>query len=66
MSNKIIRAWKDEDFRNELSESEREMIPENPAGMMELTDEALDVLVGGNAAASCDWCSCVAAEQAAE
>ena len=57
----IIRAWKDEEFRNGLSDAEREMIPENPAGLMELTDEALDVVAGGLvvAANSCDWCSCV-------
>lgn len=62
----IVRAWKDEEFRNSLSDAEREMIPENPAGLMELTDEALDVIAGGVVAvdpqASCDWCSCVFAE----
>jgi mersacidin/lichenicidin family type 2 lantibiotic len=60
----IIRAWKDEEFRSSLGEAEREMIPENPAGLMELTDEALDVLAGGVAqqANSCDWCSCALTE----
>jgi mersacidin/lichenicidin family type 2 lantibiotic len=60
----VIRAWKDEEFRNSLSDAERELVPENPAGMMELTDEALDVIVGGVAAASCDWCSCILAAEA--
>jgi len=66
MSNKndIIRAWKDEEFRSQLSDSEKDLIPANPAGLLELTDEALasgalasDAVIvapGG----SCDWCSC--------
>jgi len=31
----IIRAWKDPDYRNSLSESERAMLPANPAGRIE-------------------------------
>lgn len=34
----IIRAWKDEDYRASLSDAERAQLPENPAGLMELTD----------------------------
>jgi mersacidin/lichenicidin family type 2 lantibiotic len=34
----IIRAWKDEAFRNSLSEKERALLPEHPAGLVELTD----------------------------
>ncbi|MCP3166920.1 MULTISPECIES: mersacidin/lichenicidin family type 2 lantibiotic [Myxococcus] len=58
VKSEIIRAWKDEEFRNNLSESERDLIPANPAGILELTDEVLGVASGGLAAASCDWCSC--------
>ncbi len=48
MSNEnIIRAWKDENFRNSLSEQERALLPENPAGMSELSDEALQTIAGG-------------------
>ncbi len=48
MSNEnIIRAWKDENFRNSLSEQERALLPENPAGMSELSDEALKTIAGG-------------------
>lgn len=50
----IIRAWKDEEFRNSLSESERQSLPSNPAGLLELTDEVLDEVGGG----SCVCCSC--------
>lgn len=44
----IIRAWKDEDFRNSLSEEERSLLPENPSGLIELTDAELNGAVGGN------------------
>jgi mersacidin/lichenicidin family type 2 lantibiotic len=43
----IIRAWKDEDYRNSLSEEQRSQLPENPAGMVELSDEAMQNVAGG-------------------
>jgi len=43
----IIRAWKDEGYRNSLSESERAALPENPAGLIALTDEELGAVAGG-------------------
>lgn len=62
MSHKnIIRAWKDEEFRNSLSDEERALLPTNPAGLLELTDEALDDLLangGVNAFDSCGFLSC--------
>ena len=55
----IIRAWKDEEFRLSLSAGERALLPSNPAGLIELTDEALSELVAGAAeAGSCCWRSC--------
>lgn len=45
---KIIRAWKDPEYRQALPEEERELLPENPAGAIELTDEELDLAVGGH------------------
>lgn len=48
MSNdKIIRAWKDAEYRNSLSAAERAQMPANPAGLMELTDEDLASANGG-------------------
>lgn len=44
----IIRAWKDEEFRNSLSEEQRLMLPENPAGLIELSDEEMQSLAGGD------------------
>ena len=43
----IIRSWKDADFRDSLSDAERALLPENPAGLVELTDEVLSDVVGG-------------------
>ena len=43
----IIRAWKDEDFRQSLSAAERAVLPEHPAGLIDLTAAELDALTGG-------------------
>jgi mersacidin/lichenicidin family type 2 lantibiotic len=43
----MIRAWKDEIFRNSLSAKERASLPENPAGLVELTDVQMGVIAGG-------------------
>ena len=43
----IIRAWKDEEYRQSLTDAERATLPENPAGKMELTDADLGSVVGG-------------------
>ena len=34
----IIRAWKDPEYRNSLSASERALLPANPAGRLESTE----------------------------
>ena len=39
----IIRAWKDEVYRASLDE-----IPTHPAGMVELDDEDLEAVAGGD------------------
>jgi len=43
----IIKAWKDEAYRQSLSEAERALLPANPAGLLELTDEDLAHVAGG-------------------
>ncbi|MGB7439552.1 MAG: mersacidin/lichenicidin family type 2 lantibiotic [Coleofasciculaceae cyanobacterium] len=43
----IIRAWKDEEYRNSLSEEERAQIPNNPAGLIDLTDAETEAITGG-------------------
>jgi mersacidin/lichenicidin family type 2 lantibiotic len=44
----LVRAWKDEEFRLSLSEAERALLPENPAGSLELSDAELDQVTGGS------------------
>ena len=44
---KIIRAWKDEEFRRKLGSKERSLLPENPAGFIELSDDDLTLANGG-------------------
>lgn len=43
----VIRAWKDEEYFNKLSESERSLLPANPVGLVELTDQDLVQVDGG-------------------
>jgi mersacidin/lichenicidin family type 2 lantibiotic len=38
----IIRAWKDAEFRSNLSEAQRAMLPSHPAGSIELGDPSLE------------------------
>ena len=46
----IIRAWKDEEYRQSLSEDDRKLLPQNPAGFMELSDAELGGVAGGTEA----------------
>jgi len=43
----IIRAWKDEAYRNSLTDDQRAKLPPNPAGIMQLTDADLGAAAGG-------------------
>jgi mersacidin/lichenicidin family type 2 lantibiotic len=43
----IIRAWKDKNFRDSLSEEQRAQLPANPAGLIEIDDEQLVQVAGG-------------------
>lgn len=43
----IIRAWKDEDYRSSLSETDRASLPLDPAGVLELSDLELRGAEGG-------------------
>ena len=52
-SSNVIRAWKDEDYRLSLSEAERAKLPENPAGLIELSDEDLSDATGATTTTAC-------------
>lgn len=43
----IIRAWKDEDYRNSLTEEQKSQLPENPAGTIEFSDDDAQTIAGG-------------------
>ena len=53
----IIRAWKDEEYRMSLSDEERSLLPDNPAGSIELSDEELESIVGGDPRSGIVACS---------
>lgn len=40
LTSEIIRAWKDRDYRDSLSEEQRALLPDNPSGEV-LSDEDL-------------------------
>ena len=46
----IVRAWKDEAYRQSLSEEDRCTLPENPVGEIELIDADLEAVYGGQTA----------------
>jgi|RhiMetdeSRZDD1v2_1073273.scaffolds.fasta_scaffold305156_1 mersacidin/lichenicidin family type 2 lantibiotic len=46
----VVRAWKDEEYRMSLSESELMMLPTNPAGLIEISDRDLGAVAGGEQA----------------
>ena len=43
----IIRAWKDEEYLASLRESDRAFLPQDPAGLCELSDQDLRGVEGG-------------------
>jgi mersacidin/lichenicidin family type 2 lantibiotic len=43
----IIRAWKDRNYREGLTEEQRSQLPDNPAGVVELSGEILETISGG-------------------
>lgn len=45
----IARAWKDRGYRESLSADEQALLPENPVGQIELTDDELKEVSGGQA-----------------
>lgn len=51
----IVRAWKDEAYRESLSESERALVPTHPAGFIELSDDDLAQTAGGTDTHTDSW-----------
>ncbi len=57
-SEHIIRSWKDESYRQDLSEKDRNSLPNNPAGIIELTDAELIGAHGGSVITVCSFMPC--------
>jgi mersacidin/lichenicidin family type 2 lantibiotic len=57
MSNlNIIRAWKDEEYSENLSREEQALLPQNPAGLLELSDQELAEVDGQSSCnITCDY-----------
>jgi mersacidin/lichenicidin family type 2 lantibiotic len=51
----VARAWKDEEYRQSLSEEELLGLPENPVGELELTDADLETVYGGGSLFFCSF-----------
>jgi len=50
----IVRAWKDEDYRASLSDADRALLPDNPAGSLEGLDGfAREMMVAGAGSFEC-------------
>ncbi len=43
----IVRAWKDRNYRESLSEEQLAQLPSNPVGYVELTEADLSEIAGG-------------------
>jgi mersacidin/lichenicidin family type 2 lantibiotic len=43
----VVRAWRDEEYRNSLSAEEMAALPVHPAGTVELADVSLRSIAGG-------------------
>ena len=54
----IVRSWKDETYRLGLNYKEREMLPDDPAGVIELTDADLVGINGGSVITVCSFMPC--------
>ena len=56
----VVRAWRDAEYRNSLSDDERANLPEHPAGLAEIDNDLLKGVTGGVSlrCSTPDW-SCV-------
>jgi mersacidin/lichenicidin family type 2 lantibiotic len=43
----VVRTWKDESYRQSLSEEQLSLLPANPAGELELSEAELQSIYGG-------------------
>ena len=55
----VVRAWRDEEYRNSLTEQERASLPESPAGLAVVEDSVLQGITAGCGRPSTFVASCV-------
>ena len=53
----IVRAWKDEAYRESLSQQQKAILPANPAGELEMSDADLATVVGAGGCGHNDDCN---------
>lgn len=53
----VVRAWRDEEYRDSLTAEERAGLPENPAGLATISDETLRSITGGCCLSYNDGCT---------
>ncbi len=58
MEMNTVRAWKDEAYRQSLSEEALKQLPESPVGELELSDADLAIVHGGNEEGNAHWTWC--------
>ena len=54
----VVKAWKDPEYRDSLTQDQRDRLPENPAGLVELSDEDMSSIAGGHPTVRPTTCSC--------
>ena len=54
----IIRSWKDESYQYGLDANAHALLPDNPAGLIELTDTDLNEIHGGSLITVCSYLPC--------
>jgi mersacidin/lichenicidin family type 2 lantibiotic len=52
----IVRAWKDEAYRESLSQEQKALLPANPAGELEMSDAELATVIGAGNSGYGDNC----------
>ena len=56
---RIVNAWRDEEYRGKLDEASREALPASPVGEIDLSETDLEQVAGGDAEATTWWCATV-------
>jgi len=57
-SDEIVRSWKEEAYQSGLRDNERDLPPDNPAGVFELTDAEIIGINGGSVITVCSFMPC--------